>query len=325
MSRNDGWKTALVSAMLACAGFHGYAQVGTVAGSLDRNASTSPMPRSWAVRVPGVDKVVFRGGVNHDAAGMGAGTMMYPAPSPVGFLAALITHGVLNAGFREKQKNQMQANADLILAPFEPVLAGFTNQRLLEAGRQRLPAERATRLLNPNEPAGGDWLVEIAPVFSMTQDRRALVLDNAVRIFGPGSSPVVYAQTVRVVSAPLPAAQAVAAATEPAPVADDEFVKAWSANQGQKLIDESTSLLAQSLEIALAESGGPATDDKTPHRTFRYPEGGSEKMERAQLVSEGCGRRLIRTLRGWLMSVPSDDTIGDRCALSPAGAASAAQ
>jgi hypothetical protein len=43
---------------------------------------------------------------------------------------------------------------------------------------------------------------------------------------------------------------------------------------------------------------------ESPHRTFRYPEGGVEKMERAQLVEAHCGRALLRTLRGWLMSVP---------------------
>lgn len=47
---------------------------------------------------------------------------------------------------------------------------------------------------------------------------------------------------------------------------------------------------------------GSNTDQ--PFRTIRYVEGTAEKMERAQLVSEHCGRLVIKTLRGSLMSVP---------------------
>jgi hypothetical protein len=36
----------------------------------------------------------------------------------------------------------------------------------------------------------------------------------------------------------------------------------------------------------------------------RYNEGGTERMERAQVVSEQCGQLVLRTLRGNLISVP---------------------
>ena len=138
----------------------------------------------------------------------------------------------------------------------------------------------------------------------MTQDRRALVLDNVVHIFSPGSTTGAYAQTVRVISAPLPEPTPRTETTEPTRTAEDETVSLWLAMQGHRLTDESAALFAESLEIALEESLKSAIGDKTPHQTFRYAEGGSERMERAQLVSERCGRRLIRTLRGWLMSIP---------------------
>jgi len=296
-----------IAALLASGASSAFAQAAT-------EGSAASAPRAWALRVPTVEKVVFRGSVNHDATGLAMGPMMYPAPGPVGFLAAIVTHGLLNEGMRQSQKNQIQASADEVLQPLAPVLGGFTHQRLFEAGRQRSQVAQRARLLAVTEPPGADWLVESAPMFSMTQDRRALVLDNAMRIFAPGSTTVSHAQTVRVVSAPLPAPAPAAEGADAAQPADDPSVAVWLDEQGRRLTDESATLLAESLDIALGEAVAPASDDKTPQRTFRYAEGGGERMERAQLVSERCGRRVIRTLRGWLMSIPVPDGSGEACA-----------
>ena len=79
----------------------------------------------------------------------------------------------------------------------------------------------------------------------------------------------------------------------------------WLAEGGRLLSDQSAALLAESFELAVSDFTLPAFDDKTPHETFRYAEGGIERMERAQLVKERCDRTLIRTLRGDLKSIPA--------------------
>ena len=48
----------------------------------------------------------------------------------------------------------------------------------------------------------------------------------------------------------------------------------------------------------------PVEANSAPERTFRYVEGGKDRMERAQLVTPGCERVVVRTLRGWLLSIP---------------------
>jgi len=289
--------------------------------SIAASASPAPMPgngaalRRWALRVPGVEPVVVRGTVNHDATGMGAGAMMYVAPGPVGFLAAVIAHGVVTAGMREGQKSRVQADADLVLQPLAPLLITFTHQRLFDIGWQHMSAGGTTRVLHGTESAGDDWLVESAPIFSMTQDRRALVLDNVVRIFAPHSQKVAYQQTVRVVSTPLELPADASTSVKDAPTGTGDSVSAiWLAEQGQRFTDETATIFAESVDIVLAESVVPTVDEKSSYKTYRYGEGGAEKMERAQLVSERCGRRLIRTLRGWLMSVPISGELGKHCA-----------
>ena len=285
-------------------------------GSVAQTASASAVPaasapepgglndasmRSWSLRLPSVDKVVYRGGVSHDAAGMGTGAMLYVVPGPVGFLAAVLAHGLVTNAARQKQKDEMQLAADRVLEPFAPVLGSFTHQQLMQAGLQRMSVGGSRRLLPVAESAGTDWLIESAPIFSMTQDQSALVLDNALRIFAPGSSNVTYAQTVRVVSAPLIVP---APATLPRDPNESAAVPMWLESQGRRLTDESAALFAESMDIALTDAVTRVGDEKAAHKTFRYPEGGSERMERAQPVAERCGRTLIRTLRGWLMSIP---------------------
>ncbi|UUZ52375.1 hypothetical protein LP419_22905 [Massilia sp. H-1] len=62
-------------------------------------------------------------------------------------------------------------------------------------------------------------------------------------------------------------------------------------------------MFAQSLDIALADvQATPGT--AAPFKTVRFTEGGAERMERAQVLSEKCGQIVLRTLRGNLMSVP---------------------
>lgn len=252
--------------------------------------------RSWALKLPSVERVVFRGAVSHDAAGMGTGTMLYPAPNAAGLLAAILTHGLLNEGAKQSQKDKLQAEADEVLKPLRPVLDGFTHAQLIQSALPMQRHREPRRALGADDSPALDWTVEIAPVFSMTRDQRAIVLDNAVRIYAPASADAAYAQTIRVVSRPLPAAES---------PESEALASHWQAESGRALRQLSAALLAESLDVAMqgARRAAPAAD--APQRTFRYAEGGAEKMERATLVEAACGRLLLRTLRGWLMSVPA--------------------
>ncbi len=262
-------------------------------------ADASAAEPLWAVRVPKVDKVVFRGVVTYDAAGLGTGPMLYPAPNAAGLLAAILTHALLSESAKQTEKNKLQADADGVLRPYEPVLATFTNERLVTSALPKLRRPERWRSDAGEAGAATQWLVETAPVFSMTSDQRALVLDNVVRVYRPGARVKAdYGQTIRVVSAPM-----VLPASESGTPASVESL--WLGDEGRRLTDESARLFAESLDVALADVSRPAGGDAPVARTFRYAEGGAEKMERAQLVEERCDRTLVRTLRGWLLSMPS--------------------
>lgn len=245
---------------------------------------------SWGWRLPQTEKIAYGGVVSFDGAGMGAGGMMYPAPGLAGFAAAIITHGILVGSMKADQKRKLQEAADLVLAPYQSVLDAFTVQDLMQRALLKAADARNGRLIMVSQPAVERWMVESTPVFTMTQDQTALILHHAIVIQEAGTPPEsAYKNIVQIVSLP-----------QNAP----DLPAFWLADNGEKLKDESAKLVAESLDVAFAALRGKSIDGQSPQKTFRYLEGGIERMERAHLINERCGRAIVQTLRGNLMSIP---------------------
>lgn len=234
--------------------------------------------------------VAFRGALNFDKAGGPEGQMMYPAPGLIGLFAAVLTHSAIVESGKNSQKTKIQEEADKVLLPYRDALAGFKASELLARGAQRLGAGGSRWRMQVGADAPADWVIEATPVFSLTQDQGAVVLDNAVAIYSAAAPTSRYENVIKVVSATTPS---------------DTPETLWGADQAKLLKATSASLFALSLDVALDEAvrGTPAAAG--PQRTVRYTEGKVERMERAELLSEQCNRILMRTLRGWVMSVPS--------------------
>lgn len=265
-----------------------------VAGE-DLSAATATVAASgsasWSLRLAPDERVVYRGMVSFDGAGAAGAPMMYPAPNVAGLLAAVITHGLIVEAAKKEQKNRLQESADFVLSSYRAILDTFTYRDLMRRALEKTPAGPRGKLIEAAADSGRDRLVECAPVFSLTQDQRAIVLDNAVAIVTPGAPPAAaYRSTLRVVST-------ASAAEDP--------VAYWTANDGERLKEASAQLVAESLDIAFADAAAVTTESEAvPFRTIRYREGAGEKIERAQVLSNRCGRMVIRTLRSSLMSVP---------------------
>jgi hypothetical protein len=276
-----------------------------------------PADTGWLVRAPAADKVAYQGVASFEDATMGRYGMLYPAPNLVGLLAAVVAHGVVSGAVQDKKRAAIREAADKVLAPYQPTLDTITHSTLLPQGLAKTRRGAGKTVVPAGEAETRQWLVETIPVYSMTQDQRALVLDNALVVRGPeAGAPVVYQNVVRVVSAPLPAGD------DKPPVAG-----AWLADDGRLLKEVSADLFAESFDLMLGElAQGPQAqpaEDK-PHKTVRYLEGGTVKMERATPVLERCDRAVLKTLRGWLMSVPRQLGVGEECAEAPADNKSAA-
>jgi hypothetical protein len=245
----------------------------------------------FLLRLPTVEKVAFRGMVDPDKSG-GNSTyqMAYPGGAGLaGFLVAIATHGVIEESAKSSRKTKDQEAADKVLGPFGDAISGFSNKELMQLALDRLSIKGVSKLIEATDTSNSGWIVESTPVFSLTQDKSAMVLDVALTVYSSNApSAGRYQNTIRVVSN--------------SRVVPDADVS--DAQQGLQIRQDSVDLFAHSLKIALRELALQLTNGAEVQQTFRYQEGSTTKMERGQLLIEGCNRVLIRTLRGWLMSIP---------------------
>ena len=254
-----------------------------------------PNETDWAVRMPADDKVAYRGLVSQDTSGPSGVAVMYPAPNLVGLFAAIAAHGLVSSSRQAKEKSRAQEEADKVLLPYQPLLDKVTHGLLAQRAFERMTRGAGKKVVEPNATVSNGWIIETAPVFSVTQDERALLLDNVIVVRAPGSPDVInYQNVVRVVSVPRPAAEQKAG-----------IVEFWTADEGRMIAQESADLFAKSLDIVLADlARGPELSASAP-KTVRYKLGGVESIERASLIEERCDRLTLRTLRGGLLSVPA--------------------
>lgn len=251
-------------------------------------AADDSLPR-WTLQFPPDAPLPFTGIVNLDEDGMAAQPITYQAPNAGGVIAAIVAHSLIVDTTRKIQRNKLIAAANEVIAPYRGVLDGFGHPELRQRVHKRLGVEGAD----------GELVVESAPMFALTQDEKAIVLDNAIVFRGTQAGPQgVYQSVLRVVSDP---------------IKGSEPRGEWLANSGEKLKDTCAQLVADSVAMALLDARGspePAAAKPT-HRTVRYAEGGTERMERATVIRQQCGRLIIRNLRGHLMSVPTQAAVTD--------------
>lgn len=211
-----------------------------------------------------------------------------------GLLVGVLTHGLIVEGGKQNQRTQQQQEADKVWEPYMPILTDFGYRELAKRALSKTSSPGSVILApDPNtETNDTSKTAESAPVFLMTKDQSAIMLENTVLLYEqqPGSTGINHQTSMRVISDPRET---------------DDPIAFWTGNNGEALKEEKARLLALSLDIAMFDLSGGTGQSDLPYKTVRYREGSAEKMERAQVLVDRCNRILLRTLRGALISVPS--------------------
>ncbi|MCC2682908.1 MAG: hypothetical protein K0S36_2472 [Nitrosospira multiformis] len=273
------------------------AEAGSDAQSGERTAPVRLGPeQNWSVRLPEVEKVVYKGELiqdnkNVETNGIHSIDVLYSL--------AFVTGKYIKEYGKDEE---LQTEADKVLLPYRAALGNFTYRELVQRGLNKTAVGGSKKWVEFNSPSVAEWVVEVTPSFILTQDQSAIVLNNHISIYAPGSpSEPLYKNLIRIVSDPR---------DEPDPAGF------WLMGGSERLKEESANLFARSLEIAWGEIDNASRKDDPAHpKTIRYRQGKSEKMERAGVIDMRCNRAVVRTLRGWLMSVPlaRGDATGNEC------------
>lgn len=244
----------------------------------------------FVLKLPISTKVAFQGQVDDASANETGGAMLYPAPSFIGLLVGIATHGAIVGAEQSRKQSATQKAADQVLEPFKPVLDDFLYSELVQRGVSDLGISGPVQVHGLDQHEEKQWVVESQPLFILSQDKSVLILENTVAVYAADAPKTQrYTNVIKVVS---PAST------------DADLAAMWSANQGEALKQLSTNLFTHSLALALRELDGSLDATQHTTKTFRYTEGNIKRMERAELLLT-CNRSVVRTLRGWLVSVPN--------------------
>jgi hypothetical protein len=267
---------------LSAAGFT-QAESTTSAAPPDAGPPSAVPVTNWFLQLPTTDPVPFKGVLERDKAGIGGAAVAYPINGGAIFLAALLVHGALNEAAKAGQRTELQKAADKVLAPYETVLSKYRHQDLIAAiGNPPLSAP----------PADARWHVQSTPVFALTPDQTALVLENDIVVRQAGANGEVRFQgPIKVVGER---------------VKDAEPLAYWTQNDGDQLKKVTGNLLLESIDLAVASAAQDLPSAAATEQTHRYFEGSLFKTERATLLIERCSRVVLKTLRNTLLSVPAE-------------------
>lgn len=254
------------------------------------------------VAVVGKDRAFPFNGEYRDGKTQHGYQMLYPAPNFAGFLAGVATHAVLQSAQNDAHIEAQRKASGEILAPYQQVLGEIL---VHDSFRNALLMSESGTGINMVELSGDSTApqVYLAAHAIMAQSRRALIVDLVAKIKDSSvpDDDVGYVHKVRVISDPVDT--------------HDDSVNAnqyWLADDGRQLKQTVTSLLARAIDLFMADATQHLLPLSDKQVTARYQFGDERRTERAVLLEQSCARQTIRTLRGWVLSVPVLDSLEAR-------------
>lgn len=258
---------------------------------------TSPATKeinSFVLNIPQRTKVDFRGEFDFTSVkGAATNGIMYPANSAEVLVASLITHAIIQDSIKSQAEQDVIDQANQVLAPFSDTLDTYFHENLVNTALPFLSTVINTKATS--EPiAEFAWLIDSKPVFYLRHDQRQLVVKNIITISRPSSTrgndqSILYQNMVEVYSSEFDSKNTVS------------FLKN---NAGENLKGISSKIFAQSLTFAVNDFNGSYLQKEPKQKTIRYTRAGENQYERAYKLVSSCDTILMRTLRGWIKSVP---------------------
>ncbi len=253
---------------------------------------------SWQVLTEPLARLEVHG-APIDGGARTSASMLYPTGGLgiLGLAMGVMVHAGLEGAKQSGERTAAQEAADRVTEPYRPQVAEWSQKDLW--GEALTIGVQGVRSIDKGtvDPARG--LLEMRPTLVITQDQRALLLENQILVRRAG----------RHQDAPWPLKVTVVSAPQGA----DKTRESWLADRGALLKGQLAVLLRESLKVVLHQLAAPVADvAAVRQRTVRYMQGGEERVERAQVVVQGCGRYLLQTLRGDFLSVPQGEPdVGD--------------
>lgn len=246
------------------------------------------------------NQIDLRGDYDPDDA-FAMNSIMYSGDAGVvGMLAQVAVHAAISNNAQDSRISAQQLEANKVLEPLSGVLTNLSTKQL------QFTSEQLIWLAEDQEyPAS---VLMSKPIFFLSQDARVLSLKHVISVESslPKSGSKknkqkLYSNLIEVVSAPLPA---------------EDAMDYWLANNATALTVTMQALYIKSVELALADLKGElAQSDQA--ETFTVEISDKLRIERGNKITADCRQLVLRNLRGWIIALPAPQTIDNEMVACP--------
>jgi hypothetical protein len=232
------------------------------------------------------------------------GPMLYPAANGGMFIASIITHAVLEQSMDDAEKSRLEEQSNAVLTRYASVISNFSTSALLEDSLELIQLDGQFSLVKANHPFDekelatneNQWIIRSEPIFYMAQDEQSILLKNRIAVYSNNQQKMpIYQNIAEVISTD--------------DIQSNQDNNYWLDGEPVNLQRVSIELFSESIEMVMADLISKLSGPHDQEKTFKFDQGGKISYERGVLVAKNDERTTIRTLRGWLKSVPSDSII----------------
>lgn len=238
------------------------------------------------------------------------GAVLYSGDAGIaGLLAQIMVHAAIENSVQNSAEAKAQQQADEVLEPYQTMIDSISGSLIVQSCLDLCNEETKGFISFPNADEGPsatpEMTLESHPLFLLTQDRRNIVLRNILILRSvkatslrtsrrssksnpPAQKPnVIYQNVIEIVSNSCER---------------DTSDTCWL--EAPTIGNLSGSLFSISMDLGVKDILRRYSNSEETDRTFKYKFGGASSYERGKLLSAESGRLTLRTLRGWIKSVP---------------------
>jgi len=242
----------------------------------------SPFLRmKWALNVP------FNAYMDPaDALKSDGGQIYYDGSAgAAGVLAQIFIHSAVANSQQKKRYENLQKDANTILAPYQNQLSKFSNSDLWQAVKSKDIGFKTYQEDNHT----GVTVYEATPKFILSIDKTSMMVINKVDVFKSDDlENAIYTNSFVVISAP---------------IQQDDIDTFWADQTSNHFIEIGASIFADSIELA-EKDFNKELELTNKQKTFRYLLGKKKMYEHGQLIKDNCSNIIMKNLRGYIYKIP---------------------
>ena len=234
-----------------------------------------------------------------------SGSMAYPAYNGVSFLAAIVTHAVIQDGSNSKQKREAQELADQVLHPYEPYTSILRLTDILPNNLTLGEQDVSISIINAKDQPSLYLHAHSTPVIYLDQTERTWIVKNGIDF----SSPLDDINIKDKERKPEDMANFVVVEVHSFPALSDSPRDYWVNDGFHQLASELKTAYQLSLRLGLEQyyahlNLSDSSQVKLKKRVIRYQEGGKKRVEQGVVLNETCQRYIFKSLAGVIKAVP---------------------